>query len=286
MAKITWLASYPKSGSTWVRILLANFQDDSGEPVDINRLSAFVSYSRVDFDDHAGLEASCLSAQVVERLQPAAYRAIAEESGNFLLCKVHDKWRRTDRGEPVFPAEVTAGVIYIVRNVLDLAASCAHHWGCDHAAAVQRLCDTSFALGASPDRLSLALPQPLGSWTDHVASWLDQSNLACQLVRYEDLQADAVNAFGAVTRFCGFPDDAKKLARAVARSAFSILQGQERRNGFREASSEAPARFFRRGEAGAWREELAADLVRRLIDAHGDTMRRFGYIDEQGYPVG
>lgn len=133
--------------------------------------------------------------------------------------------------------------------------------------------------------LSRELPRR-SKWSDHVASWLDESDLACHLVRYEDLQTDAVNAFGAVTRFCGFGDDEKEVERAVARSAFSIVHAQEQKNGLREASSEAPARFFRRGETGAWRGELAPDLVRRLIDAHGDTMRRFGYIDEQGYPVG
>ncbi len=38
MNKIYWLASYPKSGNTWVRIFLTNYLLDSDEPADINRL--------------------------------------------------------------------------------------------------------------------------------------------------------------------------------------------------------------------------------------------------------
>ena len=62
-------------------------------------------------------------------------------------------------------------------------------------------------------------------------------------------------------------------------------QGQEKVNDFRERSPRSPGLFFRSGRVGGWREELAPDLVRRLIDAHGETMRRFGYLDENGQPV-
>jgi hypothetical protein len=33
---ILWFASYPKSGNTWLRILLTNLRRDGKEPVDIN----------------------------------------------------------------------------------------------------------------------------------------------------------------------------------------------------------------------------------------------------------
>ena len=37
--KIHWLASYPKSGNTWMRAYLANYLMDPDEPVSINDLS-------------------------------------------------------------------------------------------------------------------------------------------------------------------------------------------------------------------------------------------------------
>ena len=38
MSGIVWLASYPKSGNTWLRVLLTNYLRDTGEPADINHL--------------------------------------------------------------------------------------------------------------------------------------------------------------------------------------------------------------------------------------------------------
>ena len=54
---------------------------------------------------------------------------MARDADETLFMKVHDAWMRVDTGEPMFPADVTLGVVYIIRNPLDLAASCAHHWG-------------------------------------------------------------------------------------------------------------------------------------------------------------
>lgn len=101
-----------------------------------------------------GLEASVLSDALVERLRPAVYRCLAAESPEPLFMKVHDAWGRSDSGEPLFPADVTAGVVYIVRNPLDLASSCAHHWGVSTAQAVENLCNPEFGAGRSPGGLT------------------------------------------------------------------------------------------------------------------------------------
>jgi hypothetical protein len=123
----------------------------------------------------------------------------------------------------------------------------------------------------------------MGTWSDHVTSWLDRSGLPVHLVRYEDLKRDPERFFGEVVRFCGLPLDMERVSRAVAFSEFSELRGQEQSNDFCERLSQTP--FFRKGQAGSWREELPADLVQRLIDIHGETMRRFGYLDENNQPV-
>jgi aryl sulfotransferase len=284
MARIFWLASYPKSGNTWLRLLLANYQNADAAPADINTLGYGGAFSRLVFDEYTGLEASCLGAKIAERLRPDVYRAMAAEAAEHAFVKLHDAWRRSDRGEPVFPADATHGVVYILRNVLDLASSCAHHWGCDLETAVKNLSNPEFMIAASDRMLNLFLPQPLGSWSTHIASWLDESGLPVHLVRYEDLQADTAGCFAQILAFCGLERDEERLRRAVAYSSFAALQAQEQEKGFREHSQFARGNFFRSGQVGSWREELSPDLVRRLVDAHGDMMRRFSYLDEQGNP--
>lgn len=276
MSGIVWLASYPKSGNTWLRVLLTNYVTDAKEPADINRLiGAPGASARECFDEWAGVEGSALDENVVDRLRPQVYRCVARDTDETLFVKVHDAWVRLDTGEPMFPEDVTLGVVYIIRNPLDLAASCAHHWGTSITAAVERLCDG----GGSPTGRNLTgqLRQRLGSWDEHVRSWVDGSGLPLHVVRYEDLSVDPCGFFGGVVKFCGLDYDEDLIKKAVAFSSFRELRRQEASAGFQERSPAAQGGFFRRGETGSWHDELPVYLAERLTAAHHDTMQRFGY---------
>ena len=110
MGKIIWLASYPKSGNTWVRVLLTNYLRNGEAPADINRLDGGpIASARLWFDEWAGIEASALDDKIIERLRPDVYRCMAIESTETLYMKAHDAWYRTDRGEPLFPPDITGG---------------------------------------------------------------------------------------------------------------------------------------------------------------------------------
>ncbi len=279
MGDLLWLASYPKSGNTWMRLLISNYLSDGDAPVDINRLDiGMVAGSREGFDEYVGIPASDLGDAWVDRLRPEVYRSLAKERPERTYLKVHDAWRRTDQGQPLFPAEVTAGVVYVLRNPLDLVMSCAHHWGLELEAAVDRLCDPGHTLAGSGGPAD-QLPQRTGCWTAHVRSWLDEAQLPVHLVRYEDLLRAPEATFGGVVRFCGLPWDPARLRKAIAFSAFEEVRAQEAGGGFRERSLHALGGFFRKGRAGGWREELPRPLAQRILAAHGKTMERFGYLD-------
>ena len=275
MSGIVWLASYPKSGNTWLRVLLTNFLRNTDQPADINRLvGAPGAGSRECFDQWVGVEGSALDANIVDRLRPQVYRRVARDADETLFLKAHDEWTRVDTGEPMFPADVTLGVVYVIRNPLDLAGSCAHHWGTPLEAAVERMCGGS---AVPPPGLPDHLRQQVGSWSRHVRSWVDDSGAPVHVVRYEDLSVDPGRFFGGVIKSCGLDYDEPQVKKAVAFSAFAELQRQEASAGFQERSTAAPGRFFRRGEVGSWRDELPGHLAERLTAAHHETMERFGY---------
>ncbi|MBF0545103.1 MAG: sulfotransferase domain-containing protein [Candidatus Riflebacteria bacterium] len=280
MGKIIWLASYPKSGNTWLRIFLANYLRDGLEPVDINKLeSPPIASSRIWFDELTGVQATALDNASIKRLRPGVYRCLARDAQETLFVKVHDAWGFASHNESLFPADVTAGVVYIIRNPLDLAISCAHHWGISLIKAVENLCNPDFAIGGTTGGVSEQLSQNLGSWSGHIRSWLDESNLPVYLVRFEDLHIDTEGVFSKIVNFCNLPFERARLGKAVAFSGFAELQRQEREKGFCEClTSSRP--FFRRGTVGTWREELPSELVQKIETIHGQFMRRFGYLDE------
>jgi aryl sulfotransferase len=280
MAKIIWLASYPKSGNTWMRALLTNYRNNADTPADINELDGGpIASARALFDEWVGVEASTLEDTVIDRLRPAVYRCVAREAGETVYMKVHDAWSLTDRGEPLFPADATAGVVYIIRNPLDLAASWAHHSGSEIADAVESLCDAAGSARRVPRGLDQQLRQRRGSWSEHVRSWTEDSGLEVHVVRYEDLHRDPEEVFAGVLDFCGLAPEAARVSKAVAFSNIDELRRQEATRGFRERSARTPGQFFRRAAVGSWRDELSVEQVGCLTDAHRETMIRWGYLE-------
>jgi hypothetical protein len=279
VSSILWLASYPKSGSTWLRVLLVNYLRDADAPADINDLRENRighAASRVTFDELVGVEASALRSEAVERLRPEVYRRLAREAPEDLLLKVHESWP-SEGGVELFPRDVSRGVVYVVRNPLDVAVSWAHHLGVSEEQAAARMCPGD-PVRLDSEVLNDQLPQFVGSWSDHVRSWVDASKLPVYLVRYEDLHARPEEMLTGVAAFCGLAVNAARIRKAVTFSEFGELCRQERKHGFRERPSEAREAFFRRGEIGGWRSELPSQVARRLVHAHRATMARLGYL--------
>jgi aryl sulfotransferase len=83
-----------------------------------------IASSRERFDEATGVEASDLTYAEIDELRPAVYRYLAAEAHRAtMLIKVHDAYTDTPVGEPLFPADISQGVIYILRNPLDVAVS-------------------------------------------------------------------------------------------------------------------------------------------------------------------
>jgi hypothetical protein len=285
MGKIFWLASYPKSGNTWMQVLLTNYLRRAEQPADINSLdSGPIAGARRVFDDHVGIEASDLTQDEIERYRPMVYEQMSDQATEPLFLKVHDAFTYTRYGYPLISKAATAGVIYLLRNPLDVAVSYAHHDATSIERMVHKMADPDFALVDSPQTLHNQLRQRLLTWGGHVTSWVDEPGLRLHLVRYEDLQADPIAGFTGVVRFCGLDDDAVRIARAVDFSRFERLQQQEAEHGFAVKTPRA-ASFFRKGISGSWREALTPELVARLIADHQEAMRRFGYLSTDGDPV-
>lgn len=279
MRRLVWLASYPKSGNTWVRLLLEAYNHPDQPLPDINDIrSSLHVASRELFDRVIGVEASDLTDSEIDALRPEVYRHLASEGDEPLFLKVHDAWQRTEQGVALFPSDVTLVAVYIVRDPRAVAPSYANHNGVTVDRAIEQMAHDHHALAQASRRLSHQLHQFMGSWSDHVTSWLDQDEMPVHLVRYEDLHAATAATFAGILQAAGLPVDQARLDKAVAATAFAHLQAQEEAASFRERPSSAE-RFFRKGQADSWREELTPAQIEQIIADHGPVMARLGYLD-------
>lgn len=281
MAGIIWLASYPKSGNTWLRAFLANLFAGGDRPVRLNDLPnyAYGDNNLLHYRDFTGRPLESFTEEEVARLRPQIHAWIASARPHEVFVKTHNAVLKI-HGSPLITPSATAGAIYVARNPLDVAVSFAHHYGMSLDKAVGALCNPQFALLPAENHAT----QYLGSWSHHVTSWLQAPGLKVHGLRFEDLVGNPKKAFATIVRFLGLPEDPAGLEKAIEFSSFKELVRQERESGFIEA--QAPDRpFFRAGKVGIWRDQLNDRQVQRLIETHGAIMRSLGYLDAEGKSV-
>lgn len=285
MKNLLWLASYPKSGNTWMRIFLANLQKGAIEPIDINMIGDCWAGERSLFDQFSGLESSLLTDSETLQIRHQVYKALNKTLNNLTLLKTHAPYLYNSEGEELFPVQASRGVIYLIRNPLDLAASLAHHNSSTLDEAISIMADETYALAANnagrPKRL---LFEPVSSWSQNITSWVNDCKFPLIVIRYENMIFQPFESFSRAAKFVELPEDPNQIKRAIAHSSFNLLQKQEQIKGFWERPTNMVP-FFRKGKVGSWREELSPSQVERIIQDHGEVMRRFGYLTDEGKPI-
>lgn len=269
MAKIVWIASYPRSGNTWVRFLLATLL--------YGPVQSSVALNKTIPDIHRGVAGGLL------------------HGSRKLLMKTH--WRY----EPGLPLrEDTIGVIYIVRHPIDVMISNLDYnivRSPQFATATpemrrdagRRWIDEYIAHGGR----ELWRQQGFGSWSENVASWTEAPLPYPRLIlRYEDLKAAPEANLATMAAFLGATTDAARIADAVARSSFDAMRAIEEQeirardsNGIFYSPALEPGiaaghRFIRRGESGGQETELTPVQREAAHARFGAAMARFGYAGE------
>lgn len=270
MSGIAWLASYPKSGNTWVRALLDALT--TGDPP---RLNALVGGARVTWVAAALMaQASRVGDSESALIERCLFEQCVDSDVRWRPVKTHNAYIMSTDGSAVCDLSIPCKAVLIVRDPRDVCPSLAHHAGIGlwEAAGVMA---TETAVAIEPYLPRAAFVS--GSWSTHAASWLDQKDMPVLLVKYEDLSLTPVAELRRIAKFLERECSENALHDAVRHCDFSNLVVQETLEGFTEAARpEAP--FFRRGLVGAWREDLPPDLVRAIQERHGPVMERLGYL--------
>lgn len=281
MPGILWLASYPKSGNTWMRAFLANYIIGGAAPVKINDLPQFaLGDSRADcFERFTDKSVSKLTFAEIIALRPQVQEWFAGSQPGQVFVKTHSMIGLVS-GIPLISPQATVGAIYILRNPLDVALSYAHHFKVDIDRTIELMGQKNCRLPRSEN----VTPQVIGSWSQHVKTWMNAAGMIMKVVRYEDMKESPRETFSSVIEFLDLDVVPEKLDQAIAFTSFKEMRRQEEEERFVEGHPDGRA-FFREGRAGAWRGVLSQEQVARILDAHGNVMREFGYLDETGKPT-
>lgn len=277
MGAIIWLASYPKSGNTWIRAFLHNLLRNPDKPADINTLNAFcLGEDKAEYYNHFDPRPlTTLTDKEIAELRPKAHQLLTQAFPDSVFVKTHNymgEWEDV----PLVTMEETAGAIYIIRNPLDVAISFAHHFGLTIDETIEQMADLSMGTPTT----DTSVRQVYSSWSNNVISWTQHDLPSLHVIRYEDMSSRPFEAFGDVATFLGLKPPRNRLQRAIAKSSFKVLRNQEDKHGFIERSQHT--RFFREGKAGQWKTVLTSEQVASIVSTHREQMERFKYVPK-GY---
>lgn len=271
--KIWWLASYPKSGNTWVRMFLNAYM--SGFPLDINS-----GFQYASGDNNPGYFQSVYCRPVTELTHPeqiyirpaALMTAISLSACKHVCLKTHHAKVKVD-DIPLFPPKVSAGGVYIIRDPRDIAISFADHLDSSIDETIAHMNEMEYVNEHSDSHLIHVLT----TWSIHVDTWtVKNKDIPVTVIKYEDMLRRPEHEFTRILKALGVEKiDNRRLRFALEQTTFKNLQQLETNNGFRELGK--GRKFFRKGKANQWKKILTSEQIETIEQDHGEVMKRYGY---------
>lgn len=269
--RLHYVASYPKSGNTWIRLVAAAYA--MGKEAGLQDLVQYDDISVFAYQAVSPIPLNDLGGDVEAQLRPAAMMVLAWQIEDAVLVKSHHACVAVN-GMHLWNPQWCGKVVNPVRDPRDICCSAKDHFGMDsYMDAAEFMSNDGQTIGGD-DKLH----HVLGTWSDHVKSWLETDQVPVHTVRYEDMQDDPAREFADILDFLGVGEvNGERVEWAVEVCRFDRLQEMEEKAGFPE-KSEHQDRFFRKGKAGGWQDELPSEVARKIEDDHSEMMERLGYL--------
>lgn len=269
--RMNWVVSYPKSGNTWVRHVSLAYCGNRPEYAGVGRLGDVAVRL---WHEVSPIPLNELTMASEMQLRPAALLnlAVRYEGAETLLKSHHGHFRVQDMH--LWKTRWTKKVVNPVRDPRDVCCSITGHFQKTYQEAAEMMADEGKTIGGGEQK---DLHHIISSWSAHVNSWLNCDKDVMTL-RYEDMHEAPMQVFGEILEFVLEEEvDKGVLEEAVEACRFEKLQEKEQEEGFEE-SVPGQERFFRKGEAGGWKDELPPEVADKIVEDHADVMQELGYL--------
>ena len=280
---IIWLASYPKSGNTYVRALLSAYyfsKDGQFEFSQISNIKQFPNKEFLNQNIDNVLEAS-------KQWMPSQRKIIASKKIRFL--KTHNCLGNY-KGNTFTSNETSLGAIYIIRDPRNVFTSLKNHFSYDDEKALQMILDKkNILMSKGYETFSY-----IGSWSSNYLSWLKYKNFRRLFVKYEDLLENKYETFRDIIVFSNTlmnrseGVDKSKLQKAIETTNFDVLKNKEVKESFnssdigfknwRSHHSENKNLFFNLGPENKWEKNLDKKIKEDIEINFNEEMKNLKYL--------
>ncbi len=288
---IIWLASYPKSGNTWLRFFIISllFANNKKREMNLNHLQAIMPFpGKAQFEN---LVKDCLDFEEVSRNWINAQQKINSDQ-RIRIFKTHNmniRYKNSDFTN----LNNTLATIYIVRDPRNVITSLKNHYSLKkYNDAKEFMFSKSQVITLSEiekkkfsKKKNFQLPQVIGSWQTHYRSWkLMRKNFL--LIKYEDLISNPQKEFFKLSEFLGdilrVKFSHKQISESIKNSSFDRLKTMEDNYGFTESiyniQTGKKNKFFYLGPKNDWRNILDKNISNEIASEFEKDMKELGYL--------
>ena len=276
---IIWIASYPKSGNTWVRSIISSyFFTDTGD-FDFNLLKNISLYPGPKYFKN-------------KINKPGEVSLFWESSQKNIVSKEKQIFLKTHNAlialnNRLFTSEKTSlGAIYIVRDPRNILSSLKNHYDFkDYNEAFEFMKNKKKYIWDIRKNNDYSGFQFLGSWQEHYKSWIKNQKFKTLLVKYEDLERDCYSISLKLIQYILLLKgkeskvDEKKLFRSIESTKFDVLKKKENDFGFDESIkvNNINKSFFFLGPENKWQKKLPNDILIKVENEFQEDLKYFNY---------
>ena len=277
---IIWLASYPKSGNTFLRSLLASYYYSENGDFEFEQLKKIEQFPvnenfekiGININDKFEVAKNYIKAQ--EEINKTKKLSFWKTHSSF--CKLYNKYNFSD-------LKNSLGVIYIVRDPRNVVSSFARHNSKSINETVELLTN-DLATGNEKNEVEVYL----GSWNFNYNSWkVFKNSNRYLLIRYEDLINDTENVYIKILKFINdlsnlkSPININKIRKVVKSTTFSRMKKLEEEQGFEESKVNdlgKTVKFFNLGPKNNWKNLLSSQIIKKIEKKFNKEMLELGYL--------
>ena len=276
---IIWIASYPKSGNTYLRSFISSYYFSKKGKFNFELLMNVLQFPSVKFAKknlNSELEAS----------NNWIYNQNQYFSGeNVHFIKTHNSLNQF-KGNSFTTNNLSLGAIYIVRDPRNLITSMTHHYSLTYEQAYKKLIDENASLLEKSREGDYSNFTFLGSWSSHFKSWKNSKDFKTLFVKYEDLENNKYDTFKKIVQFINDLKkvksslNEKKFLNSINSTNFSNLRNKEEIEGFDESvnsKSGERKRFFNLGFNNRWQKILPKNILTKLNNNLQSDLNDLGY---------
>ncbi len=282
---IFWIASYPKSGNTWIRTLISSYyytEDGIFKESKIHNIDQFpqkkyfkdFKYNKTIVNDTARL---WLKAQKKINLDK-----------KLRFFKTHNAFGNLN-GNPFTDNINSIGAIYVVRDPRNVITSLKNHYELNDNQAYSWMINENNYLydihNFEEDGYSDF--QFISSWGTNYKSWKVQKKIPIKIIKYEDLLNETYLILKDLINFInmlvnnGEQINRDKLKKVIDSTLFDKLRKQEQDKGFTESVLSRDGKrkipFFNLGPKNDWNKILNIKMVKKIEEVFADSMKDLSY---------